>query len=122
MLNRRDRLDDVVSETQDVVSLLGTARLFSLIVTLGSSDKLRMQFINSRFAREYVVLSKENLLKALTSKNPTRVLRSLILEQVDLLTISPFVTVGPTSDRMFFGREKEIQELVGRVHSRNGGD
>ncbi len=35
--------------------------------------------------------------------------------QVDLLTISPFVTVGPTSDRVFFGREQELQEVTGRI-------
>ncbi len=40
-----------------------------------------------------------------------------IPEQVDLLTISPFVTVGPTSDRVFFGREREMQEVTGRIES-----
>lgn len=36
-------------------------------------------------------------------------------QQVNLQTISPFVTVGPASDRVFFGREQEMQTLAGKT-------
>jgi len=36
----------------------------------------------------------------------------LVLSQINLTSVSPFVTWGPTRDTMFFGREKELREIT----------
>jgi hypothetical protein len=38
-----------------------------------------------------------------------------LLQEINLLTVSPYKTTGPTFDQMFFGREREIREITDQV-------
>lgn len=121
-INRDDIDSTTVTHIRDVIQNLERLNrphphLFALIVALENADKIRQQLLATPFVRELIVISKENIQKILMAKDPSRVLRSFIIGQVDLLSISPFVITGPTSDRMFFGREAEMREITRRLMS-----
>jgi len=48
---------------------------------------------------------------------PTRALSDLVLEKVNLTTVSPFYTRGPVPEHMFFGREREINEVRSKLRT-----
>lgn len=121
-INRNDIDSRTVTHIRDLIQNIerlnrSHPHLFALIVALENADKIRQQLLATPFVRELIVISRENIQKILMAKDPPRVLRSFIIEQVDLLSISPFVITGPTSDRMFFGREAEMRQITRRLMS-----
>ena len=44
-----------------------------------------------------------------------------VLQQVDLIVVSPYITTGPVPDTIFFGREEEIKTIVQTLHTKNIG-
>src|SRR6185295_8586634 len=50
-------------------------------------------------------------LSIIGARQPLQSLKDFILSEIDLVSVSPFKTDGPTSDDMFFGRENEIWEI-----------
>ncbi|MFN8387570.1 MAG: AAA family ATPase [Anaerolineales bacterium] len=115
-----------VSQLVDIVNLSRESSYFSLVIALEpeSSDldipgRLRRAIDNSPFAHDFVVLSQDNLLDILIARYPERILSKFIGEQVDMSVISPFVVNGPVPTQMFFGRDKEIRQLVEHAGQRN---
>jgi serine/threonine protein kinase len=68
-------------------------------------------------AWDVVILSHDEVFGIVTAKNPPQAFRSAVLSQVDLTTVSPFVTRGPALARIFFGREQELQTIIERASS-----
>jgi len=121
-VNRQEIDASTVTNIRDLVQILerdnrSQPHLFALVMALDGAAKIREQLLGSPFVQELIVISRENLRKILMAKDPSRVLRSLIVEQVNILSISPFIITGPTSDRMFFGRESEMREVTRRLAS-----
>lgn len=69
------------------------------------------------YAYDIITLAYHELFQVATAKEPQRIFRSMILSQVDLVAISPFVITGPTADHNFFGREQEMQTIVEQAAS-----
>jgi len=69
------------------------------------------------WAYDCVLLGREELQKIVFSADPKAVFRKLVLSQVDLTNITPFITGGPilTEHGVFFGREKELREITEHV-------
>jgi starch synthase len=61
-------------------------------------------------AMDVVVAGIADILQIIGSPNPGEALRSIVLRQ--MTTTSPFVIVGPVPDAMFFGRERELREII----------
>ena len=91
---------------------------FALLVLL--SDELGLErarrMLDEKLRRVYaydvIALRREDFQQIIVKKDPQRALRQLILRNVDLITVSPFVTSGPVPDNMFFGREQELREIT----------
>jgi serine/threonine protein kinase len=66
-------------------------------------------------AYDFIVLGRDDLIQVLLLGDKQKGLRQLVLKHVDLNSVSPFVTTGPTSDTMFFGREKELRAIAEQV-------
>ena len=64
------------------------------------------------YAYDIIVPSREELRQIIVSNHARQAFRKLVLSQVALITVSPFIISGSTSDAMFFGREKELRELA----------
>src|SRR5512140_1968973 len=57
--------------------------------------------------------------KLLGARDPARRLVEVILDQVDLTVVSPYVTSGPVPENMFFGREHELKTIMRTVRNTN---
>ena len=70
-------------------------------------------------AYNIILLSRNDLERIIASEKPRNALCRAILLQVDLVSIPVYNTSGPTPDDMFFGRERELQEICDHVASAN---
>ena len=72
---------------------------------------------------DFIVLSQAEIrrIAASTDHFRHRVFMRPVLQQVDLIVVSPYVTTGPVPDTIFFGREEEIKTIVQTLHTKNIG-
>ncbi len=67
-------------------------------------------------AGQYVVFfGREDLSHILASPSPQRQLRIFVLSQIDITYVSPYTTAGRVPDRIFFGREPEMREILDHI-------
>src|SRR5262249_19285221 len=71
------------------------------------------------YAYDVIVFGNREFHKLLTTPDGRAVFRSLLLSQVPLATVSPFVTTGPAPVEMFFGRESELRHITEHVSGSN---
>jgi hypothetical protein len=64
-----------------------------------------------------LVLEEADVKHLIGARNPTRALSDLVLDKVSLTTVSPFFTRGPVPEHMFFGREREINEVRSKLRT-----
>ncbi len=104
----RQLIDQTVEDASRVAFLI----LFSDEQNLQQTKHLLTRKLRQVYAYNVVLLAYDELFKIATAKDPKRVFRSIVLTQVDLRAISPFVITGPTSEDNFFGREQEMRTIV----------
>lgn len=73
----------------------------------------------SPYAYDVVVLKPADLRSLAVSAEPERILRRLILSQVNLIPVSPFKTEGPVSLARFFGREWELRQVRENIDTKS---
>lgn len=113
------------ADVQDIVHLLTTrrdlhTRVVLLVVTfegefLRDAENLLSERLQL-YAYDTILVTREHLSEIVSGDDPITSLRRMILSRVNLQTISPFVTTGPTPDSMFFGRESEMREITERAN------
>jgi AAA domain len=81
--------------------------------------KLLEDNLRSAHAYNIVPVIFKEFSRVIGSKDPQKVFRQLVLSNVDLTVVSPFVTTGPTSNSMFFGREHELRMITEHAHDTN---
>lgn len=64
-----------------------------------------------------LVLREADVKHLIGARQPTRALSDFVLNQVSLTTVSPFFTRGPVPEHMFFGREREINEVRSKLRT-----
>jgi len=87
----------------------------------GQSLSMARDLINIKMKKVYaydvISLGIEELFQLFTARSPAKTFRSILLSQVDLTSVSPFIINGPTTEKNFFGRENEIQSIAEHIHS-----
>ncbi len=103
----------------DAIEVMGEKSYFALVIPLEPARsqvdivaELRQAIARSPHVQDFIVLSQDDILDMLISRQPVRVLTQCILSQVDLAVVSPFVVSGPVPETMFFGREAKTKTLV----------
>lgn len=110
--------NDVTSLRSLLTDLVGPSQKVALLLVFGSSTQLEeiRAVIDRRmkqvYAHDVIAIGRDDLVSLAVTRDPQRALRSLILSHVDLLSVSVFVTTGPTPDAIFFGREAEMREIT----------
>ncbi|HMH10805.1 MAG TPA: AAA family ATPase [Candidatus Nitrosopolaris rasttigaisensis] len=74
------------------------------------------RMLHNVYALDIVVLTQEDLLEVSMAKDPSKVLRHLVLSQINLAIIAPYTTAGPTPAYFFFGREHELREICENIN------
>lgn len=101
-----------------LLSAIGAGQHVGLLILFGDHLSLRSSVglletsMKRAYACDIVAVGLEELQSLVLRREPQEELRRLVLSQVDLLSISPFVITGPVSDTVFFGRERELREIV----------
>lgn len=107
--------EDLIEQLRTLVP--GPGRLFFLIVFTPARN-LREQresierHLRHVFAYDACVCGCEQLVPLIGAARPRQALRNMVLRTADPNSISPFTTAGPTPRGMFFGREREMREMI----------
>lgn len=107
-----EKLDDL----RDLMGVLGVTSYFALILALGEhwqGGRVRgLKRLMHEAIHDFIVLDGENVTNLFMARDPERRLINMILEQVDLTVVSPYVISGPVPENMFFGREYELKTIT----------
>lgn len=111
-------------DLRDLMHVLGATSFFAILVVVGdeSLNRSDVESLNSsirRGAEDFIVLAYRDLVELFMAADPTRHLMELILAQVDLTVVSPYVTWGPVSENMFFGRDYELKAILRTIRDRS---
>jgi hypothetical protein len=100
------------------------ARLALLIDPFDAeSSRLAARKLAAMQRSHVAVVDREDILEMLLrNKSSARnYLTRIIIREVDLSIVSPFVSEGPTPSNMFFGREQEIKRVFEQIRSQSFG-
>jgi predicted AAA+ superfamily ATPase len=106
-----------------VGTLLGSSRRISILIILTQEEKLdKAQWLveeerKALYGFDFILLTEEEIKRIALASEPTELLRKIVLAQVNLLAVSPFVATGRTPDSVFFGREEIFREIVEHIDS-----
>ena len=100
---------------QDIVrrNAKDSSDYFAVIVPLFSLSGLEKLVRESVF--DFVILNESRFKKIVTRINPPNQFRQEIVRQIDLVSLSPYITKGPVTRAMFFGREQEVKIVAQRI-------
>jgi len=120
----RDLADEDLRDVRDLMSMLNTNSFFALLVVV--DDALNRRERAREFRRlvrggadDFIALDYCDLRELLLAADGERRLIEIILSQVDLTVVSPYVTSGPVSENMFFGRDYELKAIMRTIRDRS---
>ena len=111
-----------IQDLRALMDILHSTSYFALLIVFGESsasdplpttsqaDELRT--LAKETAHDLIVLDFQDLFSILIAKRRERQLTRLLLRQMDLTVVSPYVTFGPAPENMFFGRDQEIKVIT----------
>jgi hypothetical protein len=123
-LLKRDLAAEDLKDVRDLMSLLGMNAFFALLVVV--DDALLRRERAREFRRlvrggadDLIVLDYHDVRELFLAADSERRLIEIILGQVDLTMVSPYVSSGPVSENMFFGRDYELKAIVRTIRDRS---
>jgi hypothetical protein len=119
-VRRREGNSEDVADLRSLMSILNVTSLFALIIDLNDfADRLDPSKNLRNLAREvihdFIVLDGQDLRQLIIARDPGKKLVELMLQQVDLTVVSPYVTSGPVPENMFFGRDHELKTIARKI-------
>lgn len=91
--------------------------LFCETDALSAARRAIVRALGSVFAYDVVVVNHGELLAIGAATDAQQSLRRTVLPQINLVTVAPYVTNGPTPAHFFFGREHELREIADHATS-----
>lgn len=127
---KRDLAADDLKDIRDLMSVLGMNAFFALVVVVDRPSSRADTLARRERAREFrrlarggaddlIVLDYHDLRELLMATDSERRLIEIILHQVDLTVVSPYVSSGPVSENMFFGRDYELKAIMRTIRDRS---
>ncbi|HEX9076833.1 MAG TPA: TniB family NTP-binding protein, partial [Anaerolineae bacterium] len=115
--------EEDIGALRDLMGVLNMTSYFALIIDLRDApDKDQRQSLK-RLVRQaihdFIVLDGQDMRNLLAARDHAHRLVEIILDQVDLTVVSPYVTSGPVPENMFFGREHELKTIMRTVRETN---
>lgn len=119
-VRRREGNRDDVADMRSLMSILNVTSYFALIIDLNDfADRLapskNLKYLSREMIHDFIVLNGQDLRQIIIARDPGRRLVELMLQQVDLTVVSPYVTSGPVPENMFFGRDYELKTIVRKI-------
>lgn len=108
---------------RDLMGVMNMVGYFALIVDLRDlptqETHSSLKGIVHQAIHDFIVLDGSDIRDLLAARDHGRRLVDIILGQVDLTVVSPYVTSGPVPANMFFGREHELKTIVRTIRDNN---
>ncbi|MFN2131755.1 MAG: AAA family ATPase [Anaerolineae bacterium] len=119
-VRRREGSPEDLTDLRNLMSILEMTSYFALIIDLNDfADHLDQRKNLKNLVRDtihdFIVLNGNDLRQILIARDPGKRLVEIILQQVDLTVVSPYVTSGPVPENMFFGREHELKTITRKI-------
>ncbi len=119
-LRRREFSPDDINDLINFMGILSMSSFFALLIDLNDSpEKLEkrknLRLLVCESIHDFIVLDGRALRHIIMARQPERRLIDIILGQVDLTAVSPYVTSGPVPENMFFGRDNEIKTITRKI-------
>ncbi|MBC7237018.1 MAG: AAA family ATPase, partial [Chloroflexi bacterium] len=121
---KQDLVEQDVRDIQDLMRVLNATSFFALLVVVNEdpvdrSQKETLKRLMQGSADDFIVLDYQDLCQLYLATDAERQLVQIILQQVDLSVVSPYVISGPVSGNMFFGRDYELKAITRTVRDRS---
>ena len=119
-LRKREFSPDDVDDVRNLMNILNMTSYFALLIDLNDqSSKLdkrkNLKYLVQEAIHDFIVLDGNDLRRIIIARDHERRLIQIILNQVDLAVVSPYVTSGPVPGNMFFGRDNELKTITRKV-------
>ncbi len=115
--------EEHIRALRDLMNVLNMTSYFALIVDLrdwpDQDERQSLKRLVQQAIQDFIVLDGHDLRRLFAARDHARRLVDIILDQVDLSVISPYVTSGPVPENMFFGREQELKTIIRKVRDTN---
>ncbi|MGK7875346.1 MAG: ATP-binding protein [Xenococcaceae cyanobacterium] len=95
------------------------AHYFALLVVFNQEKNLHQLVHESAYRNDLIVLDYNRVWNIIAAASPLQKLTEYILEQIDLVTVSPYTWAGPVKKSMFFGREDELKTITENISRNN---
>jgi len=123
MLGRGLREEDI-RDVRDLMSVLNVTSFFALLIVLDEDPNHRERARElKRLVRgssdDFIVLDYHDLRSLFLARDAEHRLIDMILAQVDLTVVSPYVVSGPVPENMFFGRDYELKAIMRTIRDRS---
>jgi len=119
-IRRREGNAEDLTDLRNLMSILDMTSYFALIVDLNDfSDRLdprkNLKHLVREMIHDFIVLDGQDLRQIVMARDPGKRLVEIVLQQVDLSVVSPYVTSGPVPKTMFFGRDHELKTVTRKI-------
>jgi hypothetical protein len=119
-VRRHEGSPEDLTDLRNLMSILEMTSYFALIIDLNDfAERLDQRKNLKNLVRDsihdFIVLDGNDLRQILIACDPGKRLVELLLQQVDLTVVSPYVTSGPVPENMFFGREHELKTITRKI-------
>lgn len=107
--------DDIVQHVAQIPHMMECINNFGLVLTTSSQIQTQERvdrLIRDSMKSDLIVLGKDFLDEIAVASNPRQILLREIMYEVDLTRVSPFMADSMAYERMFFGRESEIKNIL----------
>ena len=116
--------EEDVSDARDLMRVLNATSFFALLIVVDESPQSREKAKELRrlvrgSADDLIVLDYRDLVSLFLANDAENRLIELILDQVDLNVVSPYITSGPVPENMFFGRDYELKAIMRTIRDRS---
>ena len=119
-VRRREGHPDDLTDLRSLMSILDMTSYFALIVDLNDAvdhldPRKNLKNLVRDSIHDFIVLSGNDLRELVIARDPGQRLVEIVLQQVDLTVVSPYMTSGPVPENMFFGREHELKTITRKI-------
>ncbi|MBI3537349.1 MAG: hypothetical protein HY070_07330 [Chloroflexi bacterium] len=115
--------EEEIGTLRDLMNVLNMTSYFALIIDLRDAPapdgKQTLKRLVRKTIHDFIVLDGTDIRRLLAARDHPRRLVEIILDQVDLTVVSPYVTSGPVPENMFFGRDNELKTIIRTVRDTN---
>jgi hypothetical protein len=107
-------LTDIVKQ----VEMAKATEFFAILIVVpvredagNEAEELRHIVRDSVYRYDFVVLDRQHLASIIAQNSSQRFIEIILSQGIELSALSPYVFKGPVSEKMFFGREKEVKTI-----------